>query len=108
MGIAILTLISSTFAGALLIWLFSYGRHQLAIRPPYPSGPPIRGLLSGNAKDLALKFPWLAYTEWAKTYGVSVLQIIRRYEDIHAVLLLKRRRPPTFSRLYSAHYRVKF
>lgn len=82
MGITILTLLSWTCTGALFIWIFTRGRHRLASRPPYPPGPPARGLLSGNAGDLVLKFPWLAYTEWAKKYGALVLEIICRHGDL--------------------------
>jgi hypothetical protein len=36
---------------------------------PYPPGPP--GLpLIGNTLDIPSKFPWLAFTEYAKKYGM--------------------------------------
>ncbi|PPQ67730.1 LOW QUALITY PROTEIN: hypothetical protein CVT25_009336 [Psilocybe cyanescens] len=40
--------------------------------PPYPPGPPTRGLLEGNLKDIPTSQPWLTYTQWGKEYGELV------------------------------------
>lgn len=62
-------LILLTCTSAALAWVVYKLLRQNVSRPPYPPGPPIKGLLSGNASDLLLKYPWLAYTEWGRKYG---------------------------------------
>ncbi|KAF8900709.1 cytochrome P450 [Gymnopilus junonius] len=38
-------------------------------RAPYPPGPPISSLISGNRSQVPSIKPWLTYVEWGKLYG---------------------------------------
>ncbi|EJD49809.1 cytochrome P450 [Auricularia subglabra TFB-10046 SS5] len=40
-------------------------------RLPYPPGPPARWF-TGNLRDIPESYPWLRFSEWAKTYGEIV------------------------------------
>ena len=59
--------------GSLLIVSFIWAplrwRRSL-IKLPHPPGPPEKGFLSGNLRDIPAEKAWLSYIEWGKKYGV--------------------------------------
>lgn len=62
------------FIAAILL-LYKYSRNQRAANPkclPYPPGPPPLPLI-GNLLDMPTEYDWLAYSEWAKSYGMFSL-----------------------------------
>lgn len=51
-----------------LTWAFLCWRWN-STKLPYPPGPPEKGSLSGNLRDIPVGKAWHTYTEWGKKYG---------------------------------------
>lgn len=70
--VAVVTLYLSWIA--VRAWVFF--SHRL----PYPPGPPVNNLLSGNLRGIPISKPWVTYTQWKKIYGncisFSLVQIL--------------------------------
>ncbi|KJA18940.1 hypothetical protein HYPSUDRAFT_44792 [Hypholoma sublateritium FD-334 SS-4] len=66
-----------------LIWASLCWRWT-SINLPYPPGPPDKGLLSGNLRDIPVAQAWHTYMEWGKKYG-DILHY--RVYDKHTIIL---------------------
>lgn len=85
--LALGSLLTVSFVWASLSW------RRSSIKLPHPPGPPEKGFLSGNLRDIPPAEAWLSYVEWGKKYGTFVLH------DWQASSTL------TLSRLHSIHRR---
>lgn len=50
------------------VWA-AFAWRRTPIKLPYPPGPPEKGLLSGNLRDIPAEKAWHTYVEWGRKYG---------------------------------------
>jgi hypothetical protein len=99
--LSLIQLIDGAVILSFLIALRTIQGYQRRRGLPYPPGPP--GLpLIGNTLDIPSKFPWLAFTEYAKKYGyITSYRFFRRdiivLSDINAIKELFEKRGSVYS-----------